>query len=293
MVHAMQRNLAILLGMVICGAIALQALPFLTSPRGGLGPLVLQSQTPMMAVLAAIACTLIAAVVAGGVGRYSSAAAGLFVLGVGLYVLDGRLHTVAEPALGVTGVGVGAGDPHLDGRQVMVKIGIETLLWAAISLAAVCVVFRIAGPLRDIEPDVSGHKPSPWVSGDAFRSTACGVLVLPLVWVIAQSPMKGQMIAATFFGSVLAGLAGRLVSPHVQPMLLFVSPMVFGAAAQIIAAMILKPPLDVAFATQTLSKFSLVMPLDYAAGSLAGVAFGLGWARSFLHHEEEAVPSPT
>ena len=62
MAHAMQRNLAMLLGMVICGAIALQALPFLTSPRGGLGPLVLQSHAPLLAVLAVTACTLIAAV---------------------------------------------------------------------------------------------------------------------------------------------------------------------------------------------------------------------------------------
>jgi hypothetical protein len=33
------------------------------------------------------------------------------------------------------------------------------------------------------------------------------------------------------------------------------------------------------------------MPVDYATGSLMGVAVGLGWARSFLHHEDDRVPS--
>jgi hypothetical protein len=289
MAEAIKRNLALVVGMILCGAICLQALPWLMSPRGAPGPLVLQAQSPALATLAVVVCVLLASVVAGGAGRFSSAAAGLFVLGIGLYVLDGRLHTIAEPALGATGVGVGAGEAQNGGRAVLIGIAMETLLWAGVSLLGVWIVFKIAGPLRDIEPDDAGRRPSPWTSAEAMRSAACGLLVLPAVWVIAQSPMKGQMIAATFLGSMLAGLAGRLLSPHVQPLLLFVSPMIFGAAAQLATAITLKQPLDVAYVTQSLWKFALVMPLDYAAGSLAGVAFGLGWARSFLHHEEPAT----
>ena len=35
-----------------------------------------------------------------------------------------------------------------------------------------------------------------------------------------------------------------------------------------------------------------IAPMHYVAGSLAGMSIGYGWARSFLHHEEEedAVP---
>ena len=29
------------------------------------------------------------------------------------------------------------------------------------------------------------------------------------------------------------------------------------------------------------------MPVDYLTGSFLGVSVGLGWARSFMHHEEE------
>ena len=29
------------------------------------------------------------------------------------------------------------------------------------------------------------------------------------------------------------------------------------------------------------------MPITYAAGTLVGVSMGLGWARSFLHYDDE------
>jgi hypothetical protein len=230
---------------------------------------------------------LVAAVVAGIAGRFSNAAVGMFVLGIGLYVLDGRLSTIAEPAFGVTGIGVGAGDPQVGGGALLVRAGIESLLLAIVCLAAVLIVFRVAGPLADVESTESGDRPHWLRSTEAIRAVACGILVVPVLWVIAQSPMKGQMIAAAFLGSLLAGMIGRLVSPHVQPLLLFVAPVVFGGLAQLVAAAMFKPPLDVAYVTQSLWKFNLVMPLDLAAGSLAGVAVGYGWARSFLHHEDE------
>jgi hypothetical protein len=293
MVHVIQRNLALLVGMVLCGFICLKAAQFLDSPRGAAGPLVLASQSPMIALAVVVACVLVSALVAGLAGRYSNAAVGVFVLGVGLYVLDGRLSTIAEPAFGVTGIGIGVGDLQVGGGTVLVRAGIESLLLATVCLAAVLIVFRVAGPLADVEPTETGDRPHWLKSKDAIRAAVCGVLVVPVLWVIAQSPMKGQMLAAAFLGSLIVGMIGRLVSPHIQPLLLFVTPMVFGGLSQLVAAAMFKPPLDVAYVTQSLWKFSLVMPLDLAAGSLAGVAVGYGWARSFLHHEDEPEAQPT
>ena len=45
-------------------------------------------------------------------------------------------------------------------------------------------------------------------------------------------------------------------------------------------------PLRDAFASGTVPALLLPMPVDYAAGSLMGVAAGLGCAKSFLHHED-------
>jgi hypothetical protein len=48
-------------------------------------------------------------------------------------------------------------------------------------------------------------------------------------------------------------------------------------------------PLDDAYIAGALGALARPMPLDYLAGALLGVSFGLGWAKSFLHHE--AVPA--
>ena len=125
-----------------------------------------------------------------------------------------------------------------------------------------------------------------------MRGAVAGVAVIPIVFLIVRSPMQGQLIGATFLGGMIAGLVGRLLSPHVQPILLFVAPIVFGALGQAVGMMLVKEPLDVAFIERSLSPLSNVLPVDYAAGSLMGVAVGLGWARSFLHHEEQPGTVP-
>jgi hypothetical protein len=79
-----------------------------------------------------------------------------------------------------------------------------------------------------------------------------------------------------------------LLVPNVQPILLFASPIVFGALGHLAAMVLLNEPLDSAYVSDRFTAFGLPMPLDYAAGALWGVSWGLGWARSFLHHEEPA-----
>ncbi len=86
------------------------------------------------------------------------------------------------------------------------------------------------------------------------------------------------------------GLAGRLVAPRAQPVLLFAAPCLFGVIGHLIGLAMTSGALDVAFVNGSISRLSLPMPIDYAAGSLLGVSVGVGWARSFLH-EEEPVPS--
>ena len=87
-------------------------------------------------------------------------------------------------------------------------------------------------------------------------------------------------------------LVGRLVRPHVQPILLFASPLVFGAVAHLAGAALLREPLDGAFVAGTLWPTNLPQPVHSMAGSLMGVSVGLGWARSFLHEDEEEEVRP-
>ena len=273
------RNISIFVGIVLCGGVCVMAAGYLTSPRGAAGPTVLQAHSPFVAALAVVVCVGIATLIAGIVGRMSNAAVGMFVLGAGLFVLASRLSTIVELAFANAAV---------SSRAMMLLLALEALLWAGLCLVATLTVFRISGPLHDVAPEPSGRIPHPIWSSAALKSAAAGVLVLPAVWLIAQSPMKGQMIGATLIGSMAAGLAGRLLVPNVQPVLLFVSPIVFGAIGYLIAAVMLRMPPDAAYIARELPKLAKPMPIDYAAGALWGVSWGLGWARSFLHHEEPA-----
>ncbi|UCD75201.1 MAG: hypothetical protein JSV91_15630 [Phycisphaerales bacterium] len=256
------------------GFLCIPAAGYLTSPRGALGPTVLQAESVIGAAVAVVVCMGLATMVAALVGRFTNAVVGLFVLGGGLYALVHRTATVEELARSEQSLGL---------------VVVETVLWALLVLAAVVVVFRLAGPLKDVQLEKSGRRPSAFLSAAAGKSALAGLLVLPAVWFIAQSPMKGQVVGAVFVGGLVAGLAGRLWSPHVQPILLFVSPIVFGAIGHIVGMVLMKESLGEAFVAGEVPALCLPMPADYAAGTLLGVSLGLGWAKSFLHpHEEEA-----
>jgi hypothetical protein len=237
----------------------------------------------MAAAIAIVLCVAVASLIGGVVGRYINAAVGLFAVGIGLFVLDGRLDTARSFAFSMAGA---------DPRWAVAMLAIETLLWAAMVFGITWIVLAMAGPLKDIEPEQFSPPPNPYWSSHALKCAAAGVVMIGVVWVLARSPMKGQVIGATFLGGTLAGLIGRLISPHVQPKVLFATPVVFGGVGYLIAMFKASGPLDVLYVTDQLPALLLPMPIDYAAGSLMGVAFGLGWARSFLHHEDESAAVP-
>jgi hypothetical protein len=280
MLHAIQRNVIMLAGMVACGFVCVLAATFFVSPRGDAGPTMISAQSPIAALLALVVCIALASIIAGLVGRFVNSVVGMFVLGAGLFVLDGRLDTIRVFAFM-------NGGTHP--RAALAALAIETLLVAAIALGATLMVFGIGGKLRDVLPDESDELPRTFASAEAMKSAAAGAITLIAVYFLAQSPMKGQVIGAVVVGGMIAGLAARLISPHVQPVLIFCSPIVFGSIGYLIAMVMMKGPLDAAYVADTLPALARPVPLDYAAGSLMGVAIGLGWARSFLHHEEPAA----
>ncbi len=262
-------------GVVFGGAVAAAfvcsaAVPFLVASTGTIGPTALQAQSPMTALAAMIILFLLAAGLSGLVGRYVNAAVGMFVLGAGLWALRLKSATAVDLAFA-------------EGSLVLVAV--ETAMWGVLVLGGTAIVFRIAGRLTDILPADSAAE-MPWWKRHGLPGVACGILVLPGVWLIARSPLQGQTLMAVVMGAMAVGLVGRLVSPHVQPVLLFATPCFFGAAGTFVAAMTVSGPLADATVNGTMPALSLPMPIDYAAGSLMGVSIGLGWARGFLHHEE-------
>lgn len=272
MIKAAARNATILAGWVAAGFLCLEAAGYLTSARGAIGPTVLQAESPALAVIAIVVCTALAMLVAAGVGRLTNTVVGLFVLGGGLYALTHRMATFEELA-------------RSGGSMVLVAV--ETLLWAVLLFGAVLAVFRLSGPLKDLEPvKGGGSPPHPLFSAEAWKMAMAGLIVLPVVWVWSQTPLKGQVATGVVVGGFLAGMAGRMWIPTVQPVLIFVSPVVAGAIGHVVGVVLLKAPIGEAFISDTVPPLCLPMPIDYAAGTLLGVALGLGQAKSFMQGEE-------
>jgi hypothetical protein len=171
-------------------------------------------------------------------------------------------------------------------------LAIETMAWAGLVLGASLAVFKVGTLEKDNQESDDGSNDGIWNLG-ALKMAGTGVLMLVAVWIIAKSPMKGQMIGATFFGGLAAGMLGRALGQRTDPVLLFAAPMFFGAIGHLVGMLSLTMPLDQAFVLRELSVFSFPMPIDYAAGSLMGVSVGWGWAESFHHKPpDERLKAP-
>lgn len=276
-----KRSVAILGGLILAGGICVAAIPYIYSPKGVIGPTILQAQSPIGAGVALIVCLTAASIVGAVIGRLINAIVGLFVVGVGLGALALRFGSIQDVAF--------AGDGSLR------MLALETVLWAAAVLGSTLLVFKLAGPLPDFVPaDEEEDKPawSHWTLGGAVG----GVVILPIVWLIARSELRGQTIAATIIGGLFAGLLARLLSPHTQPRLIFAATCLMGALGHLVGALVVGRSdaggFNEVYVASALPTISYALPIDYAVGSFIGVAMGLGWAASFLQHEHEDDAAP-
>lgn len=256
-------------GMIAVSIIMSLAVGPLQSPRGVAGPTVGLAAQPILAgtiLLATLACSMFICVL---VGKAINAVVGMFVLGWGLVVLSMQCGTIA--------------DVVFDGSGVMPLV-FEGIVWGVVVLILSALMFRLCGALPDIPVDdpAESTRPSVIFSGDALKSAAAGLLLLVVVWLLLSNNLKGQAIAAATIGGVLTGLGGRLLSPRVQPVLLFAVPVFVGVLGYAIAMSMMQSPPDEMFVTSTLPKWAKVMPLDLAGGALVGVSMGIGWARGML-----------
>lgn len=241
------------------------------SLRGVPGPTLRMAEAPVPAIIATIGALLASLVVACIVGRLINAVVGMFTLGCGVAILAMRSGAIEDLAFGQGSLSASA---------------IESFAWAAVVLVASIVVFRVSGPLPDAvvidEPRIDGP-----LGSKGILAQFSGALMVPAILFVAASTTKGQALGAVVVGGMLAGLAGRLLAPKTPPVLLYWTPVAFGAVGQLLAATVLAKgqPLDTLLIARTLSRLAFPMPVDLAAGSLVGVSLGIGWAKSFIKTE--------
>lgn len=277
--------------LVVCLAIVVVALCFSLavapslSLRGVPGPTFRIAESPFLAAIWTLIALALATVVACGVGRLLNAVVGLFVLGCGVGFLAMRSGTIVDVVFGGPGVGASGGGGSGSPARI-IDLAIESFAWAGLVLATAAVVFRVSGPLPDQIPGEDPRVDGPFGTR-GLLSQCAGAIVLLAVWALVVTPTKGQALGAVVVGSMLVGLVGRLIAPRTPPILLFAAPILFGAIGQIVAhVMVTKgSSLDAVYVGRELSRLAFPMPIDYAAGSLVGVALGIGWSRSFLKTE--------
>ncbi len=241
----------------------------LQSPRGVAGPTVGLAAQPLVAGIILLGTLSASMIIAVLVGKAINAAVGLFVLGWGILVLSMQCGTIA--------------DVVFDGSGIMPLV-FEGALWGVMVLVISGVMFRLCGALPDIPVEDSSDaiRPSVVFSGDALKSAGAGILLLVIIWLLLLNDLKGQAIAAAVIGGILTGLGGRMLSPRIQPVLLFAVPVFVGVLGYAIAMSMMQSPADEMFVASSLPRWAKVMPLDLAGGSLAGVSMGIGWARGML-----------
>jgi len=208
-----------------------------------------------MTILAMVAARLINSVV------------GVFVLGFGL----AGLTLVSSSVSGAFFVDASSS-----------SLAIETMIWGVVIAIAVVAIFRVGGA----PPDIALRYPGESIWREYFDANALcagftGVLLPLLAWVIVRTMMKGQAFGGACIGGVAVGIAYRMVAPHVQPVFAFIAPILLTGAYQLFLSSRSTGNSGVAFALNTISPEMRLLPMDVVAGSLIGVAVGIGWARGF------------
>jgi hypothetical protein len=256
-------------GMIAAGLVMSLAVGPMQGLRGVAGPTIALAATPVLAALVLLGTLVVSLGIAVLVGKAINAVVGLFVLGSGLAMLTMQCGTIADVVF------LGAGQ---------VGLAVETAIWAVVVLLCAAVVFRLAGPLPDVPVQNidEAFNPAEVFSIQALKSALAGLLILPVVWLLLINDLKGQAIAAVTIGGIVAGMGGRLLSPRVQPILIFAAPIFVGALGHAISVTMMTGTPEEMFVANALPRIGRPMPLDYAAGALMGVAIGLGWSRSFV-----------
>ena len=261
------RYTVVTIGMLATSLVMLLAVGPMQSLRGVPGPTVEMAINPMMAGLVLLVLMLASLLVACLVGRLINALVGLFVLGWGIMVFDMQCGTIEDLVFA---------------NGSLLPLVMEGLVWSVVVLFMAGIVFWASGPLPDYpeEDPRNAVRLSEIFSADALKSALAGLLMLVAVWFLLWNDLKGQAIGVVMVGGLATGACGRLLSPKVQPILLFAAPMIAGTLGYAVGMTMQTKPLEEMFLQGNLPALIHPMPLDYVVGSLCGVAMGIGWGRA-------------
>ncbi|MEC8559771.1 MAG: hypothetical protein VXY94_06805 [Planctomycetota bacterium] len=255
--------------------VSVAAVPILAVRSSSLGvpaPVGLGATSPVLALGAVLLAFALFAAVAAFVARILNIAVALFVAGWGFSV-------VALACGNVQSFLWSGGAPATQ--------AIETLVSSVPVAVVVIVLFLSSGGLKELHG--SDHPLARPTLGtlrapQSLLFLAFGFIAVAASWGLLSSMRTGQVLGAVFVGCWVAGTVARLALPSAQPVLLFVGPVLCGGLVQLVLALGTSGDLADALVAGDYPRLLWVMPLDWVGGSLAGTAFGLGFAKMFFEN---------
>lgn len=241
----------------------------ITPVPGGVDGTALLSAQPLMGVLAMVMCVGVAGTIGAIAARFVSIGQGLTCMGVALAwacFQTGHLPGLARA---------------VDPASLSTRLAIEGAVLGLLVLAAAAVLSRHGWP--DEKLTIKSFFSGQALAG-ALVTTAAGLCA---AWLIAQDDKPGQTLAASIAaGAVGAAIARTVVHAAPRSSTLLAIPL--GAiACPLIGFAMTKGNLETAILGGTVSPLARIMPIDWCAGMLIGLPFGLSWAGSMIEKAQE------
>ena len=261
--QALFRIVATVFGMVLTGFLAAYFSQWLIADRGTLGPTIMQSSSPAVAIAGVLLLSATACSIGAVVAKYTTSLCGMSIFGFSFFILAMNIAGFEEFVF-------------LQGNVWLLII--EIIFLAMIVLLGSLVIFALGGPMKDVS------RSNVKIDKVSIKTILIALLILPIVWVVAMQPHNGQVLGATATGGILIGLGARKYLPSVQPIFFFPLPIGLGSIGYFLGIQ-LGPITDVSLIQMQNSSLLYPMPLDYVGGVILGVAIGLNWGASMAVEE--------
>ena len=258
--HTWIRSAIVVIAIALVGIVGVWQAGNLVAERGTLGPSVLQSISPTVALLALVITIGVGALAGGLVAKISTTTTGMFIYGFAICAMAMRLEGATEFVTN-------------EGNYSMLLY--EALLMSVLVLLGTIGVFAIGGPITCApQEDTQDSTPS-----QLGKTVLLSLVVLPVLWIFANSPMKGQVLGASAVSGIAVGLLYRQFLRASQPLALFALPIAVVGVGYLVGATM--GPSDIAALNeQNISRLLLAMPIEFAGGFIVGLAIVLGWTSS-------------
>lgn len=240
----------------------------------------LTASSPVTGVLVGLVVVAIAIAYGVAVGRFVHLRLGLICAGLVLTWPAWRFGTVAALIRD-------AGDASPISGLVM-----EGAIFAAVLSVGCLAIVRWARPVEDdvlqdqplkkvatTEP----ARPADWAIGGAAAALAGAAAA----WLIAQSPLQGQVYAAAVAAGVAGGAVGRSVAGRAPILAILIGGLCLAVVGPLVSQMALSGDALTRLYAGQWPGLGLITPFDWLAGVLVGAPLGEMWARSMVDRQTE------